>query len=630
MAGDIIHLLPDAVANQIAAGEVIQRPASVVKELVENAVDAGATEIQLIVKDAGRTLIQVVDNGKGMSFKDARLCFERHATSKLSTADDLFKLTTKGFRGEALASIAAIAHVELKTKRPEETTGTLLLIEGSEVKEHTQVATPDGTSISVKNLFFNVPARRNFLKSDSVEFSHVEEEFYRIVLTHCNLGFSLYHNGKLVVQLQPSNLKQRVVNVFGNHFQDKLYPIEQKTDFIDITGFIAKPENAKKKKSEQYLFINHRFVRHPLLNYAIETAYSELIPDGYKPAYFVNIELDPSTIDINISPTKVDVKLQDERLVFGFLNSTVKKSLGQMSLTPRLDFDYEPGMDAPEMPKGHQVVEPMISHNPNYNPFDKHPNAGNYGGSNQGGGTNTYKPQISGNTAFDTSGWSDFLSSLKTETVQSEEENFESTINFSSEEKEEAKPIFEQSKFLDINSKYILINSQGGLMAIHVKYAWERILYERYLEALENTPIVVQQSLFPETVSLTPAKADLLREVKAELMKLGYEIEPIDATNFAVNGTPYGEELENVQDAIERFVDSYQSNSFLHRIDKEQNTALSMARQKCGMMKPLREVCEVADFLKQLFACKVCDTSPSGQRILCQLNEETIDRWFDK
>lgn len=624
MAGDIIHLLPDAVANQIAAGEVIQRPASVVKELIENAVDAGAADIQLIVKDAGRTLIQVVDNGKGMSFKDARLCFERHATSKLTTADDLFRLTTKGFRGEALASIAAIAHVELKTKRPEEATGTLLCIEGSEVKEHSQIATPDGTSISVKNLFFNVPARRNFLKSDSVEFAHVEEEFYRVVLTHCDLGFSLYHNGKLVVQLQPSNLKQRVVNVFGNHFQDKLYPIEQKTDFIDITGFIAKPENAKKKKSEQYLFINHRFVRHPLLNYAIETAYSELIPDGYKPAYFINLELDPSTIDINISPTKVDVKLQDERLVYGFLNSTVKKSLGQMSLTPRLDFDYEPGMDAPEMPKGHQVVEPLISHNPNYNPFDKHPVAGNYGN-----GVSSYKPQISGNSVFDTSGWSDFLSSLKTENVRQEEE-VSSTLEFGSESENSSSLTLELSKFLDVNHKYILINANGGLSVIHIKNARERILYEQYLEALENTPIVVQQSLFPETVTLTPAKADLLRELKPELMKLGYEIEPIDATNFAVNGTPYGEELENVQSAIERFVDSYQSNAFLHRLDKEQNTALSMARQKCGTMKCMNEVCEIADFLKQLFQCKVYDTSPGGQRILCHLSEAAIDDWFGK
>ena len=288
---DIIKLLPESVANQIAAGEVVQRPASVVKELLENAIDAGATDIQLIVKDAGRTLIQVIDNGKGMSFNDARLCFERHATSKLRCADDLYHLTTKGFRGEAMASIAAIAHVELKTKPAEEPTGTLLLIEGADIKAHEVIATQDGTSVAVKNLFFNVPARRNFLKSDHIEMTHIEEEFYRVALIHHDLNFTLYHNGKLLLQLTASNFKQRIINTFGSHFKDKLYPVEQVTDFMKISGFIAKPENAKKKKSEQYLFINHRFVRHNLLNYAIETAYSQLIPQGYRPAYFIEIEI---------------------------------------------------------------------------------------------------------------------------------------------------------------------------------------------------------------------------------------------------------------------------------------------------------------------------------------------------
>ena len=623
---DIIKLLSDAVANQIAAGEVVQRPASVVKELLENAVDAGATSIQLIVKDAGRTLIQVVDNGKGMSFNDARLCFERHATSKLTTADDLFHLTTKGFRGEALASIAAIAHVELRTKMAEESTGTLLLIEGSEVKEHSPIATTDGTSISVKNLFFNVPARRNFLKSDSVEFGHIEEEFNRVALTHQELAFSLYHNGKLVLQLQPSNFKQRIVNVFGAHFQDKLYPVEQQTDFINISGFIAKPENAKKKKSEQYMFINRRYVRHPLLNYAVETAYSELIPDGYKPAYFINLEVDPSTIDINISPTKVDVKLQDERLVFGFLNSTVKKSLGQMSLTPRLDFDYEPGMDVSNMPKDMELKEPVVTHNPNFNPFNSHP-ASSGGHSSYGGGFST-KPTVSRNTDFDASGWSDFLQSLKTETVQQEQAEHP-TLDLQPAAETEEKASVDDVKCLSINKKYIVANIAGGLSVIHVTHARERILYEQYLTAMQQKPITVQQSLFPDTIALSPAKAEMVKELKPELLKLGYDLESIDGTHFAVNGTPVDEE-EDVQQVIDAFLESYQSNMLSHRADKDQNMAMSMAKQKCKLFKPMTEMCEIRDFLRQLFDCQMSNVSPGGKKIIHQIGEAEMEAWFEK
>ena len=627
---DIIHLLPEAVANQIAAGEVIQRPASVVKELLENAVDAGADNIQLIVKDAGRTLIQVVDNGKGMSFNDARLCFERHATSKLTTADDLFHLTTKGFRGEALASIAAIAHVELRTKMAEDSTGTLLQIEGSEVKEHTPTATSDGTSISVKNLFFNVPARRNFLKSDNVEFGHIEEEFNRVVLTHQELAFSLYHNGKLVIQLQPSNLKQRIVNVFGNHFQDKLFPVEQQTDFINISGFIAKPENAKKKKSEQYMFINRRYVRHPLLNYAVETAYSELIPDGYKPAYFINLEVDPSTIDINISPTKVDVKLQDERLVFGFLNSTVKKSLGQMSLTPRLDFDYEPGMDLSNMPKDMELKEPAVTHNPNFNPFHSQQASG--GGHSSYSGGSYSKPTSSHNIDFDTSGWSDFLQSLKTETETVKQEQTETPaldLQESQQKEQDESPI-DNIKCLTVNQKYIVANIGSSLSVIHIAYARERILYEKYLTAIQQKPITVQQSLFPETITLSPAKADLARELKPQLLKLGYDVESIDGTHFAVNGTPNGDDGEDVQHVIELFLESYHSNMFLHHAEKDQNLAMSMAKQKCSSFKPMTENCEIIDFLRQLFDCQVSNVSPSGKPIIRQIDEAEIESWFEK
>lgn len=613
---DVIHLLPDAVANQIAAGEVIQRPASVVKELLENAVDAGANNIQLIVKDAGRTLIQVVDDGKGMSFKDARLCFERHATSKLNTADDLFRLTTKGFRGEALASIAAIAHVELKTKMADENTGTQLLIEGSEVKEHTMTACNDGTSISVKNLFFNVPARRNFLKSDSVEFSHIEEEFYRVSLTHCNLSFSLFHNGKAVLQLKPSNLKIRIVSVFGDHFKDKLYPIEQNTDFMNISGFIAKPENAKKKKSEQYMFINNRYVRHPLLNFAVENAYSELIPDGYKPAYFINIDVDPSTIDINISPTKVEVKLQDERLVYGFLNSTVKKSIGQMALTPQIDFDYEPGMDVTNLPPGTALRQPEVRHDPNYNPFHSQSSCG----------SSMHKSSMLGSTKFDTSGWSDFLKGLQTENVESKSvENLKFDLPESTNE-----PDVEDYKFITIDNKFIVAQINNNLTLVHIANAYERILYEKYLSALQNKPIGVQQSLFPETITLTAAKAEMLNDLKPELQSLGYELESIDATHFAVNGTPDGETEDNLQDVIDSFLESYRTNIFLHHSGKNENAAMSLAKQKCHRFTFLNSTLEIKGFLRQLMECQIQNVSPSGKKIIHQWAPTDLLSLFDK
>ncbi len=574
---DLIHLLSDVVANQIAAGEVIQRPASAVKELLENAVDAGADNIQLIIKDSGRTLIQVIDNGKGMSFNDSRLCFERHATSKITTADDLFHISTKGFRGEALASIAAISQVELKSKQIGEKMGTLVITEGSQVKEHSLTVAPDGTSISVKNLFFNVPARRNFLKSDSIEFSHIEEEFNRVALIHYNISFSLFHQGKLVCRLTPSNFKQRIVNLFGAHFKDKLYPIEQNSDNIRINGFIAKPENAKKKKSEQYLFINNRYVRHNLLNYAIETAYSELIPEGYRPAYFIHLELDPSTIDINISPTKIDVKLQDERLIFGFLNSTVKKSLGTMSLTPRLDFDYERGLDFGNIPHPTgQITPPSVTRDPHYNPFDTP-------GSGQSFSSGNFKQDKS-----QLAGWEDFMKGIKTETIDIPSGlNHDNTLDISTSE-----PGNEQHlPFLTIGNSYL------------------------------------QQNLFPETISLTAGNAEILQELKDDFRKLGYDIESIGRTQFAVNGTPNNEE-RSVTEIIEDIIESYKSNQLEYHSEKEKNIALTFARQQRSLVKPMTSEIEVKEFLRQLFDCQVINTTPSGKKIIHSLPKEILEGFF--
>lgn len=618
MSQDIIHLLPDLVANQIAAGEVIQRPASAVKELLENAIDAGATSIQVIVKDSGKTLLQVVDDGSGMSFHDARLCFERHATSKITTTDDLFCLRTKGFRGEALPSIAAIAHVELKTKKNEDETGTLVTVEGSTITEHSPVATQDGTSISIKNLFYNVPARRNFLKSDAVEFGHIEEEFFRIALIHIDIAFTLSHNGKIIYQLQPSNFKQRIINIFGTHIKDKLFPVEQITDIIKISGFIAKPEYSKKQKAEQYLFINQRYVRHSLLNHAIKTAYTDLIPSGNKPAYFIHIELDPATIDINISPTKVEVKLQDERLVFGFLNSCVKKSLGQLSLIPRLDFEYERGLDVDvaNFPSDKIPKIPSTGVDPNYNPFEKKSSTSQHFQHNK-------------EKRYNMSGWEDFLKNLKIETTSQPQTVQTVGIDIKEQKDEIVDTENLASTYFIIGDNYLIIKLNNQLKIIHIKNGIERILYESYLQALENQPVAVQQSLFPETITLSTNQAEILVELKDELLKLGYEIEVIDKTRFAVNGTPNNDETTDLQLLIEGFIDSYKANVFLYRSERIKNIAHSLARQKRSTFKSLTKDEEVHHFIQQLLQCEVSYLSPSGKKIFHDLSVEEIEAFFN-
>lgn len=619
---DIIHLLPDMVANQIAAGEVIQRPASVVKELLENAIDAGADKIDLIVKDAGRTLIQVIDNGKGMSFADARMCFERHATSKINSADDLSRLQTKGFRGEALASIAAIAHVQLKTRLKDTDIGTCLVTEGTSVKEHCPVAAAIGTSIAVKNLFFNVPARRNFLKTDSIEMGHIEDELNRVALIHHDIAFSLTHNDRLMVHVNPSNFKQRIVGLFGSHFKDRLYPVELKTDPVQIFGFIAKPENAKKKKSEQYMFINNRFVKHYLLNYAIETAYSEQIPKGYKPAYFISIHVDPATIDVNVSPTKVEVKLQDEKLIFGFLQSAVKKSIGTLTLTPRFDFEYEKSFDFASIPKNQEPV-PFLPYasNPDFNPFDKSKSP-----QIPFSPSNAYKSQQNSPDA-----WATFLKGIQQTTVNLPADANEDSIDFSSPE-DIAQTVyrFEDEHFLLIDQTYLLLKLSNRLACIHILGAYERILYEKYKVALEKQPMTIQQSLFPITLSLSPANADILKEVKLELSQMGYDIEPISHTQFAVNGTPLDEDCDDIQIVIEQFLDSYKSNAFLQKGDKNQTIALSMARQKRSSIKSMTQLIEIQNFIAQLFACRLPDRNPDGKKIITFVETDYFEKLFSK
>ena len=619
---DIIRLLPDAVANQIAAGEVVQRPASVVKELLENAVDAGATQIQLIIKDAGKTLIQVTDNGKGMSFNDARLCFERHATSKLRKADDLFHICTKGFRGEALASIAAIAHVELKTKPAADEMGTLVLIEGADIKEHAPVTCADGTSIAVKNLFFNVPARRNFLKSDKVELTHIEEEFYRVALIHHDLTFQYYNDGKLVLLMPASNMRQRIVNVFGQHFNDKLFPVELNHELMRITGFIAKPENAK-RKSEQYMFINHRYVRHSLLNFAVEKAYADLIPQGSHPAYFIALEIDPAMIDVNVSPTKVEVKLQDERLFFGFLNSTVKKALGTMSLTPMIDFDDSFPDIITDRPENKEIVAPTIRTNPNYNPFDKVPEKKHSSPFQQFGGGNFRRETPTSND------WENFLKELNVEKVEYPKEE-QQQVEFQSHTEENQLDIPENIPFFVFGGRYLFFELNGQVMAADLPNVQERILYDMYVNALKNTPIRPQQSLFPQTVTLTAAQTDLAISLKEDFLRLGYDLEKIDNTHLAVNATPNDEEEEgDVQALIENVLTAYQTSQVIHKGDKIAGIAQSLARQKRSRQRVPATQEEVKALIRKLFESNMPTLTPSGKSTLHIFGAEELRHYFE-
>ena len=593
---------------------MVQRPASAVKELLENAVDAGARHIQLIIKDAGRTLIQVVDDGKGMSFNDARLCFERHATSKISCADDLFAIRTKGFRGEALASIAAIAQVELKTRRPEDETATRVVIEGSEIKEHGQTVAPEGTSIAVNNLFFNVPARRNFLKSDATEFANIEEEFNRVVLVHPDIAFTRYHNGKMVMQLPAGNLKQRITGVFGTAFNDRIFPIEQETNFMKIGGFLGKPEHAKKKRSEQYLFINHRFVKSSSLNFAIENAYTQLVPEGHHPPYFIYIEVNPATVDVNISPTKVEVKLQDDRLVFGFLNAAVKKAIGEFSLVPQLDFDYDKDLDPDNVPTGMPIKPPTVALDPSYNPFHS---SGTSHHNSSGSGYSA--PKRPSGMSQD---WDSFLRDIHTTEVTPAPTSQPVQMQIV-EEGTSDDPITAEA-FLPIYKKYLIVRIKGQLMVIDLYRANERIIYESYITALKETPVVVQQSLFPETITLTAAQSELLNELKNEFKQLGYEIEPMSSTNFAINGTPVNEEIGDIQTLIEGIIDDYKSNRMNRMMETEKNLALCMARQRRSSLKPIVTLQEVNSFLQQLFSCLMPTISPSGKKIYEMAGEDYL------
>lgn len=611
---DIIQLLPDHVANQIAAGEVVQRPSSVVKELLENAIDAKATVVKLIVKDAGKTLIQVIDNGKGMSGTDARLSFARHATSKIRNADDLFNLHTKGFRGEALASIAAISHVELKTKQKEDDIGVQIKIEGSVVKSQEVSVHPYGTSVAVKNLFFNIPARRNFLKSDPVETRHIIDEFHRISLGHPDINFNMFHNGSDIFNLPVSNYRQRIVNIFGGKTNEKLVPVKEETDVLKISGFVGKPEFAKKTRGEQFLFVNSRFIKSAYLNHSINAAFEGLLQKGKHASYFLYLEVDPKTIDINIHPTKTEIKFDDEHTLYAILRSAVKHSLGQFNVSPVLDFEHDNSMDTPYAFKNKDIKKPNIEVDRNFNPF-KDEKA--YPGLSQG-----YKKEPVG-------GWESLYVGLESKSNDPDKDLSEMDFEI-----DEITPsIFDESvskkvqKTFQLHNKYIVNTIKSGMLVIDQSRAHQRILYEDFLQHITVKEAVSQQLLFPLKLEFSSSEISILKNLKNQLEQTGFVFSKMDDT-VELTGVPLSVTDANVSLVLEKLINDVENEVPESHFSPSDLLAKSLANSlavKAGQ----RLTTEEQEFMvNKLFACKESSISPTNKPTFITMSIEDLDRKF--
>ncbi|THF49968.1 DNA mismatch repair endonuclease MutL [Flavobacterium supellecticarium] len=636
----IIQLLPDHVANQIAAGEVVQRPASVVKELIENAVDAGATEIKLIVKDAGKTLIQVIDNGKGMSVTDARLCFERHATSKIRHAEDLFSLHTKGFRGEALASIAAIAHVEMKTKQDQEELGTHIVIEGSKFVSQEVAVLPKGTSFSVKNLFFNIPARRNFLKSDTVEFRHVIDEFERVALAHANIHFVLFHNGSEMFNLPASNFRQRIVNVFGGKTNEKLVPVKESTEIVEIQGFVGKPEFAKKSRGEQFFFVNDRFIKSPYLHHAVMAAYEGLLKDGCQPSYFLYLDLPPHTIDINIHPTKTEIKFDDEQALYAILRSSIKHSLGQFNVAPVLDFERDATLDTPYDYTGKDAETPLIQVDANFNPFleeDTKPVtnfsasfSGNMTSGTRSAGSNPsfsaggYKKETSGQN------WESLYVGLKqaTEEVEIGEIQLESEEVTGSLFDEHTIDEVSNNRTYQIHKKYIVSPIKSGMLIVDQRRAHQRILYEQFLTNITVHQASSQQLLFPLELYFSKAELAIITELKPSLESTGFVFEAFHDDRVTISGLPVNVAESEVAILLEELIGDLQGELPENSFSQCDRIAKSMARSLAVKTGTYLTEHEQETMVNTLFACKEPNVSPFLKPTFITMRVEDIDKRF--
>ncbi|UBM61057.1 DNA mismatch repair endonuclease MutL [Candidatus Sulfidibacterium hydrothermale] len=600
---NIIKLLPDAVANQIAAGEVIQRPASALKELLENAVDAGATEIDVLIKDAGKTLIQVTDNGCGMSAVDIRMCFERHATSKIQKAEDLFAIHTLGFRGEAMASIAAVAHVEAKSRPHDAELGTCLRIEGSKVISQEPCPCKAGTTIAVKNLFFNVPARRNFLKSDQAETRHIMEEFHRVALIRPDIAFSLTHNNKLIYKLPRSSEKSRIVGIFGKAYDQRLLPVEQKTDLLSIKGFIVKPQFAKRTRGEQYFFVNHRFIKHSYLNHAVTNAFSELLPADTFPSYFIHLEVDPADIDVNIHPTKTEVNFKDARYVYAVLHAAVKKSIGMHNLTPTIDFDMDPEINtALGMPAGEKVTPPSVHYNPDYNPFEQK-------SSGQPATPHAFKKEH-----------------------QQWEQIFQPDIPAENPEETQtelpgmAGP--QAETFFQVHKKFIVCNVKSGLMLIDQNRAHQRILYEFFLEQLQGQKPASQQQLFPQDFHFSAGDISILKELRTELEQLGFMWESFGTNRIVVKGIPENFDSSKTGETLERIIEDFKKESGKPGRDIHIRMARTMATQLAIRYGTILNNEQMADLFNKLFLCQLPEQAPDGSKTLSIIPMEKLEQFL--
>ncbi len=615
MHTNIIALLPDHVANQIAAGEVVQRPASVVKELLENAIDAGATHIKLIIKDAGKALIQVIDNGKGMNPFDARMSFERHATSKISSADDLFTLTTKGFRGEALASIAAVAQVELKTKQENDVVGQHIIIEGSKFIEQTECQTATGTSFTVKNLFFNIPARRNFLKNDQVEQKHIIDELERVAIPHTNIHFILQSNGNEILNLPAGNLLHRIKSLLGNYIQKELAPIAENTDFVKVSGFVSLPDAAIKTKKEQYFFVNNRFIKNPFLNHAVYEAYKELIGYQSHPRYFLFLELDPKHIDINIHPTKTEIKFTDDRMVYMLLVSAIKRALGKANAAPSIDFDVEQSLDFNSASNNRIVTAPTISYDKNYNPFHSIENKTNLQKTNKQHWENLFD-------GFKSSNGND-LNSTKEQTVI-EQKNIEQQV-FQTLKKE----ALEFSVF-QLNLKYLITTFNNNVLVIDQQRAHERIMYEFYLNTKAETKIASQQLLFAEQLEFSANDFNLITNLMAEFKLLGFDIEPFGKNSMVVNGTPADLQDFNIAQTIDSILETYKLNTIDAKLEKHDNLCRAIAKNTCIKYGKVLETDEMKQLVGHLFNCENPMYTANGKVIIMETNYTDIDKFFKR
>lgn len=609
---DCIHLLPDAVANQIAAGEVIQRPASVVKELVENSVDSGADKITVIVKDAGKTLVQVIDNGKGMSETDARMSFERHATSKITKAEDLFAIKTKGFRGEALASIASVASVDLKTRQKGESIGTHIRIAASEIELQEADACPEGTNFMVKNLFFNIPARRKFLKTDQTELKHIINEIQRVALAHPEVRFKLVHNDHDILNLDAGNVKQRIVGVFGRHMENNLIDVKIDTDIVRLRGYIGKPEKARRTSGEQFFFVNRRYMRHGYFFKAVASAYERLIQENSYPQFFIYFDIDPDKIDVNIHPTKTEIKFTDERPIYQMLHSAVREALGKFNLVPSLDFEKDETMNIYSGPKT-GFKAPDIEVNTDFNPFEEEKkSAVSFSSpSNFTRQENSFEQK----QKDDLQNWQNLYP--ESETVHIESSHQQTEIPNIAQE---------QNQFFQVKQRYIITTVKSGMMVIDQTRAHERILYEQFVEHMARRKGIVQKELYPVNVQLNPEDFALTMELVEKLNTLGFDLSVFGDNSFVINGLPADISIDNPKTLLEELLENYKSHSGDIKLELEERIAYAMARTSARHFVRRLHAEEMQELFYRLMSCKIHNYTPSGKDIISIISVDELEK----